>query len=364
MLVTSAMGCSSLAESPPSPIKANQGSSQQIGGSSLLMHSSFGAPPRRHSDDVASTALSTTTTNNNNSTAYRPRRSISSSGGQQQTRHVVCMLNNYSHSLPSNQQPSTSDDDEQDQQARNAQSMPTNLNLTQESFDDDEDDDDEDDEDEVANELNLAVVVGNEDIQSLRGFSTEQGSLDVAFIDEADVDRQKNLVEDPSNSMDIQMSTTDDNETLSQTIVGHGEQQSIEMQDADAKTNELDEILKRNENRGIRLTDSDVRETLTNEHLSLTLTSSSSSPGRRSRQFQSVHDSNNATASPRRATEIHHAQDARSFIVVDIEPDLHELVDLPVQRTLALLLPIPSVGQRIIPFENSRRTQQRGKHAS
>ena len=176
------------------------------------------------------------------------------------------MLNNYSHSLPSNQQQSTSDDDEQDQQARNTQSMPTNLNLTQESFDDDEDDeDDEDEEEEVANELNLAVVVGNEDIQSLRGFSTEQGSLDVAFIDETDVDRQKDPVEDPSNSMDIQMSTTDDNETLSQTLVGHGEQQSIEMHDADAKINELDEILKRNENRGIRLTDSDVREKLADE---------------------------------------------------------------------------------------------------
>ena len=48
-----------------------------------------------------------------------------------------------------------------------------------------------------------------------------------------------------------------DNETLSQTIVVPGEQQSIEMQDV-CQTNDLDEILRRNENRCIRLTDSDV----------------------------------------------------------------------------------------------------------
>ncbi|CAM4852189.1 unnamed protein product, partial [Rotaria magnacalcarata] len=52
-------------------------------------------------------------------------------------------------------------------------------------------------EDDIANVLNLAVVVGHEDIQSLRAFSTEQthpenGSLNVAFIDETDVERQKN----------------------------------------------------------------------------------------------------------------------------------------------------------------------------
>jgi hypothetical protein len=244
MLLTSTIGSSSLAQSPPSPIKptngSNQSSSQQMGGSSLLMHSSFGVP-RRHSDDVVSTSLSTT--------AYRPRRSISSSGGQQQTRHVVCMLNNYSHSLPSK-----SDDDEQEQQTRNTQSMPSNLNLTQESYEDEE---------EISNELNLAVVVGNEDIQSLRAFSTEQtnqenGSLNVAFIDETDLERQKVLIEDEqrdqSNAMDI---PTNENETLSQTIVANCEQQSIEMQEI-CQTNELDEILRRNENRGIRLTDSDV----------------------------------------------------------------------------------------------------------
>ncbi|CAF4554362.1 unnamed protein product, partial [Rotaria sp. Silwood1] len=251
MLLSSAVGSSSLSQSPPSPIKptngSNPSSSQQVGGSSSIMHSSFGVP-RRHSDDVVSTSLSTT--------AYRPRRSISSSGGQQQTRHVVCMLNNYSHSLPSNQQQNTSDDDEQDDQRQNIQSMPSNLNLTQESFDD---------EDDISNELNLAVVVGNEDIQSLRAFSTEQtnqdnGSLNVAFIDEADLERQKiqndNEQRDQSNAMDIQ---NNENETLSQTIIANCEQQSIEMQDI-CQTNELDEILKRNENRCIRLTDSDDEE--------------------------------------------------------------------------------------------------------
>ncbi|CAF3671287.1 unnamed protein product [Rotaria socialis] len=250
MLVTSTVGSSSLSQSPPSPIKPNNGStqssSQQMAGSSM-MHSSFGVP-RRHSDDVVSTSLSTT--------AYRPRRSISSSGGQQQTRHVVCMLNNYSHSLPSSQQQNASDDDEPDEQTQNIESMPSNLNLTQESYDD---------EDDIANELNLAVVVGHEDIQSLRAFSTEQthpenGSLDVAFIDETDVERQKNHVEneqrDQSNAMDI---PNNDNETLSQTIVAPGEQQSIEMQDV-CQTNDLDEILRRNENRCIRLTDSDDEE--------------------------------------------------------------------------------------------------------
>ena len=207
------------------------------------MHSSFGVS-RRHSDDVVSTSLSTT--------AYRPRRSISSSGGQQQTRHVVCMLNNHSHSLPSNQQQNGSDDDEQEQPTCNAQSMPSHLNLSQESYDDEEDED-------IGNELNLAVVVGNEDLQSLRAFPIEQGSLDVAFIDETDLERQKTIAEEPSNAMDVQMSISQENDTLSQTVVAHADQQSIEMQDIDSKTNELDEILKRNENRCVRLTDSDVR---------------------------------------------------------------------------------------------------------
>ena len=257
MLASSVMGSSTLTQSPPSPIKANHGSnsnsSQQA---SLLMHSSFGVP-RRHSDDVASTSLSTT--------AYRPRRSISSSGGQQQTRHVMCMLNNHSHSLPSNQQPTTSDDDEQEQVTSNATSMPNDLNLSQESFDDEDDEeDDEVEEEEIANELNQAVVVGNEDLQSLRAFPIEQTNpephtLDVAFIDETDSERQKQLAEDLSNAMDVQMSSHQpDNETLSQTMVANVEQQSIEMQEIETKSTDLDEILRRNENRYIRLTDSDV----------------------------------------------------------------------------------------------------------
>ncbi|CAF1214973.1 unnamed protein product [Rotaria sordida] len=254
MLLSSAVGSSSLSQSPPSPIKPINGSnsssssSQQIGGSSSIMHSSFGVP-RRHSDDVVSTSLSTT--------AYRPRRSISSSGGQQQTRHIVCMLNNYSHSLSSNQQQNTSDDDDDDnnndEQTQNIQSIPSNLNLTQESFDD---------EDDISNELNLAVVVGNEDVQSLRAYSTEQtnqdnGSLNVAFIDETDIERQKiHEQRDQSNAMDI---PNNENDTLSQTIIANCEQQSIEMQDI-CQTNDLDDILRRNENRCIRLTDSDDEE--------------------------------------------------------------------------------------------------------
>ncbi|CAF2166087.1 unnamed protein product [Rotaria magnacalcarata] len=166
------------------------------------------------------------------------------------------MLNNYSHSLPSSQQQNASNGDGPDEQTQNIESMPSNLNLTQESYDD---------EDDIANVLNLAVVVGHEDIQSLRAFSTEQthpenGSLNVAFIDETDVERQKNQVEneqrDQSSAMDI---PNNDNETLSQTIVAPGEQQSIEMQDV-CQTNDLDEILRRNENRCIRLTDSDDEE--------------------------------------------------------------------------------------------------------
>jgi len=246
MLATATVNCS-FTERSPSPIKATddsmQLSTQQIGGTSLLMHSSFGVH-RCHSDDITNASFTTTT--------FRPRRSISSSAGQQQTRHVVCMLNNYSHSLPSNQQQITSDDDEHNQ---------PNHNLTAEQGEDSFDDDDDDD---IANELNLAVVVvGNEDAQSLKGFTTEQtnnenGSLNVAFIDETDLERQKLLSEDEqrdqSNAMDI---ANNENDTLSRTIIANCEQQSIEMQDI-CQTNDLDEILKRNENRCIRLTDSDV----------------------------------------------------------------------------------------------------------
>jgi hypothetical protein len=178
MLATSTVD-SSFTELSPSPIKAvddsMQTSTQQLAGTSLLMHSSFGV--RRHSDDVTSSSFTTTT--------FRPRRSISSSAGQQQTHHVGCTLNNYSHSLPSNQQQNTSDDDEHDPQIINI-----HHDLTQEQGDDSFNDD----EDDMVNELNLAVVDGNEDAQSLKGFTIEQtnnenGSLDVAFLDEADLDR-------------------------------------------------------------------------------------------------------------------------------------------------------------------------------
>jgi len=259
MLATATVD-SSFTELSPSPIKATDDSNQHIGGTSLLMHSSFGVH-RRHSDDVTSTSFNTTTT-------FRPRRSISSSAGQQQTRHVVCMLNNYSHSLPSssssNQQQTPSDDDEQ--------AKDPNHNLTQEQGDDSFNDDEE----EMADELNLAVVVGNEDAHSLKGFTTEQtnhenGSLDVAFIDETDLERNlsTNKPDQGTSQLDIQ-TLNNENDTLSKTIVA--ERNSIEIKDDKKeelnepvlvvktlnKDEDLDEILRRNENRGIRLTDSDV----------------------------------------------------------------------------------------------------------
>jgi hypothetical protein len=250
MLTMSTIGSSSLAELSPSPIKLTDCSiettSNQQGGSSLLMHSSFGIH-RRHSDDVADASYSTTT--------FRPRRSISSSASQQQTRHVVCMMNNYSH---------------QEQQTKDM-----NLNLTQGQGEDSFDDDDDDD---IGNELNLAVDDGNEDLHSLKGFTHEQinqenGSLDVAFIDETDLERHLNNRttidnEQVTSQMDIQT-----NESLSQTIIANCQQEqrsSIEMDDTTQsiipilieksldKENDLDEILRRNENRSVRLTDSDV----------------------------------------------------------------------------------------------------------
>lgn len=246
MLATSTID-PSFTELSPSPIKATDDSSQQMGGSSLLMHSSFGAP-RRHSDDVTSASFTTTT--------FRPRRSISSSAGQQQTRHVVCMLNNYSHSLPSsNQQQTPSDDDDQ--------TKDPNHNLTQEQ--DDDSFSDEEEEEEIADELNLAVVVGNEDAHSLKGFSTEQtnnenGALDVAFIDETDL--SSNKYEQGTSQAEVT-----DNETLSQTILVKRNSIEIKNQELNApvlvekilnKDEDLDEILRRNENRSVRLTDSDV----------------------------------------------------------------------------------------------------------
>jgi len=234
------------------------------------MHSSFGVH-RCHSDDVNSTSFTTTTT-------FRPRRSISSSAGQQQTRHAVCMLNNYSHSLPSssssNQQQTPSDDDEQ--------AKDPNHNLTQEQGDDSFNDDEE----EMADELNLAVVVGNEDAQSLKGFTNEQttnenGSLDVAFIDETDLERNISHTKPICENNDIQIINIEnnENETLSQTIIperNEEQRKSIEIKDNNNnqesiqlnipvlvekpinKDDDLDEILRRNENRSIRLTDSDV----------------------------------------------------------------------------------------------------------
>ena len=278
MLTTSTVDSCSFTESSPSPIKAADNSlritNQQKGGTSLLMHSSFGIH-RRHSDDVASTSFTTTT--------FRPRRSISSSAGQQQTRHIACTLNNYSHSLSSPQQ-ITNDDVEDDQQVKDAY-----HNLTEEQEEDSFNDDDED----IANELNLAVVVGNEDVQSLKDFTTEptnieNGSLDVAFIDETDVERNSSYnkrtsdTDQPTLQSDILNGETSNigsnvNRILSQTTIAeHNQDQenSTEIQNSDQKliqsntlilvdkvtsTNEnLDDILRRNENRCIRLTDSDV----------------------------------------------------------------------------------------------------------
>lgn len=266
MLTTSTINSTSFTESSPSPIKAVDNSlqipSQQLGGTSLLMHSSFGVP-RRHSDDVTSTSFTTTTT-------FRPRRSISSSAGQQQTRHVVCIRNNYSHSLP-NQQQGTNDDMDDDQQAKSS-----NNNLTQEdSFNDDENEV-VDDEEDMANELNLAVVVGNEDIQSLKEYTTEpivndHGSLDVAFIDETDIERNLNQTkavcenDQATVAESQQISEKKETENLTQTIVNEDNKEEKEIIEKPVlvektlnKETDLDEILRRNEHRCIRLTDSDV----------------------------------------------------------------------------------------------------------
>ena len=218
------------------------------------MHTSFGVH-RHHSDDVTNASFSTTT--------FRPRRSISSSSGQPQTRHIPCGLD----SQPTN-------------------SRPDRFSHEKDSFENDDEDE------ETANELNLAVVDGNEDAQSLRGGSAdhlhhENNSLDVAFIDENDLERNLNRnipTESPdrgcaqSNAMDVQSSSVDrkENDTLSQTMVAHWEQEkhnSMAMEDdthepfvarpvlAERSLNrehDLDEILRQNEHRSIRLTDSDV----------------------------------------------------------------------------------------------------------
>ncbi|CAF4732796.1 unnamed protein product [Rotaria sp. Silwood1] len=256
MLTTSTINSSSFTESSPSPIKPTdnsiQISTQQIGGTSLLMHSSFGIH-RCHSDDVTNTSYTTTT--------FRPRRSISSSSGQQQTRHIVCIHNNYSHSLSSQQQ-IINDDDNNNQQIKHI-----NHNLSQEHEDDSFDDDD------ISNELNLAVVVGNEDIQSLKEYTNEQvnnenGSLDVAFIDETDLERNishnKPIYDNndqiliQSNNINIELINikNHENKILSQTIINENNI-SILVEKTLNKDTELDDILRQNENRCIRLTDSD-----------------------------------------------------------------------------------------------------------
>lgn len=240
MLATSTVN-PSFNELSPSPIKATDDPSQSMGGTSLLMHSSFGGAPRRHSDDVTSASFTTTT--------FRPRRSISSSAGQQQTRHVVCMLNNYSHSLPSSNQQIASNDDDDDDRSKDP-----NSNLTQEQGDDSFSDADE----EIADELNLAVVVGNEDAHSLKGFATEQtntenAALDVAFIDETDLMSNK-------HEQATAQTSNQENETLvvEQNPTPTESNVPVLVEKTLNKEEDLDEILRRNENRGVRLTDSDV----------------------------------------------------------------------------------------------------------
>ena len=218
MLVPSSIDGSSLGELCPSPIKSTDESiqtiTQQIGSSSLLMHSSFGVH-RHHSDDLASQSFTATTS--------RPRRSISSSSGQTQTRHIICPLKNSPQS-------------------------------EHEDFDDDDDDD----------ELNLAVVIGNEDGQSLRGYPTdgvnqENGSLDVAFIDEADFERLVHQQTTNEIERDLNQSSSSMNIEINDQHQTSAMMVSILMEKSMNKEEDLDEILRRNANRAIRLTDSDVR---------------------------------------------------------------------------------------------------------
>lgn len=235
MLATSTVDSASFIESSPSPIKATdnsmQMSTEQLAGTSLLMHSSFGVH-RRHSDDVTSASFTTTTT-------FRPRRSISSSAGQQQTRHVACMLNNYSHSLPSQ----TQTDIDDDQTVKHS-----NHNLTQDHEDLFNDDDDD--------ELNLAVVVGSEDIQSLKEYANnENGSLDVAFIDETDLERN---LSHHKQAVENEQVTTQNETVVNENSNAKQESIPVLTEKTLNKDNDLDEILRRNEHRCIRLTDSDV----------------------------------------------------------------------------------------------------------
>lgn len=226
---------------------------QEIGSSSLLMHSSFGVH-RYHSDEITSTSFTTTTT-------FRPRRSISSSSGQQQTRHIACQLNNYSHSLANQEDTTTQEYEEQDGLQNNAMEMILTHDPQRSSFDAGDDEDDEDEEN--TNELNLAVVDGNEDAHSLRGFHAEpthheNGSLDVAFIDETDSERHLN----PDTTMNA-VPIEQGQETLvkidaTPSPVLSSMTAMVLMEKSMNKEDDLDEILRRNEKREIRLTDSDV----------------------------------------------------------------------------------------------------------
>lgn len=225
MLIPSAIDSSSLGELCPSPIKSTDDSiqtiTQQIGSSSLLMHSSFGVH-RHHSEEITSQSFSTGTT-----ATCRPRRSISSSSGQAQTRHILCPITTFAHPEPK----------EDPQQVKD------------ESYDDE-------DVEENADELNLAVVLGNEDAQSLRAETNdplhqENGSLDVAFIDEADLAHQQSA-DEPMNTTENCLDKPEDPQQTSAMMVSVLAEKSMNQDD------ELDDILRRNANRAIRLTDSDV----------------------------------------------------------------------------------------------------------
>ncbi|CAF0929335.1 unnamed protein product [Didymodactylos carnosus] len=192
------------------------------------------------------------------------------------------------------------------------QSAPTDLNYTQEEIDE---------FDETNDELNLAVVVVADDLQSLRaysepivgnlgGFQSEQdsGSLNVAFIDEQEAlseqimtkdNQEDEMVKDPttnehihsidvvrdtSDTMSLQMTiaTLTDNETLTKTLCTT-DQHLIEMECTDDgdevldksvlipleenniynkenNFNDLEEILKCSENRRVSLSNSDSEE--------------------------------------------------------------------------------------------------------
>ncbi|CAF1044995.1 unnamed protein product, partial [Didymodactylos carnosus] len=248
---------------------------------------------RRHSDDVGTFPC-------------RPRRSISTNVNNNHNNNISHRHHYQNHNYSAQEQITT-------------QSVPTDLNYTQEEDDDDE-------FDETNDELNLAVVVVADDLQSLRAYSEptggnmgtssggqgeqDSGSLNVAFIDEQDgfgeqmmmKDNQEDKMDedlltsehiqtisvfkDQSDVMDVQMSmstltTPPDDETLTKTLCVSTDQHVIEMKrmsdggnlpdksiavedndnnNKENKFNDLDEILKRSENRCVRLSDSDDEE--------------------------------------------------------------------------------------------------------